>query len=65
MFCSFLFVFFGLSNVYGFVPLHNQKCYSTPLALRAAARILYDVGNQNNTNPEKRKYSISFIDKNN
>ena len=59
MFCSFLFVFFGLSYVYGFVPLHNQKCYSTPLALRAAARILYDVGNQNNTNPEKRKYSIS------
>lgn len=59
MFCSFLFVFFGLSCVYGFVPLHNQKCYSTPLVLRAAARILYDVGNQNNTNPEKRKYSIS------
>lgn len=59
MFCSFLFVFFSLSYVYGFIPLHNQKCYSTPLALRAAARVLYDVGNQNNTNPEKRKYSIS------
>ena len=59
MFCSLLFVLFGLSAIYGFVPLHNQKCYSTPLALRAAARILYDVGNQNNTNPEKRKYSIS------
>ena len=56
---SLLFVLFSLSFVSGFVPLHNQKCHYTPLVLRAAARILYDLGNGNDTNPEKRKYSIS------
>ena len=59
MFCSLFLLLLGVYSTYGFVPLYNQKYYSTSLALRAAARILYDVGNRNDTNPEKRKYSIS------
>lgn len=59
MFCSLFFLLLGVCSTYGFVPFHHQTCFTKSSLLQAAARVLHDVGNKNDTNPEKRKYSIS------
>lgn len=59
LFCSLFLLLLGFYSTSGFIPFQHQKCFSRNSVLRAAARILHDVGNKNDTSPEKRKYSIS------
>ncbi len=59
MFCSLFLLLLGVYTTSGFIPFQHQKCFSRHNVIRAAARVLHDVGNKNDTSPEKRKYSIS------
>ena len=59
MLCSIVILLFGISFVSSFIPLNNQKYHYKQRTIRAAARILYDVGNRNGSSPEKRNYAIS------
>ena len=59
MFSSLFLLLLGVYFTSGFASFHHQKCFSRSTVLRAAARVLHDVGNKNDTTPEKRKYSIS------
>ena len=59
-YCLSLLLVLWVSSVSGFISFQQRQCISRKtVPASAAARILHDVGNQNETNPEKRKYAIS------